>query len=42
MIQTITNEEILTALEGTRRQYLVGDLKLPQALRNQHSNDLEI
>lgn len=42
MIQTITNEEILTALEGTRRQYLVGDLKLPQALRHQHSKDLEI
>lgn len=38
----ITNDEIANAMEGLRRQYLVGNLKLPQKLMHVSSEKLEI
>lgn len=39
---TITNEQICNALKGVRRQYLAGELKLPQTLRHIDTPELEI
>ncbi len=38
----IENNEITKAMEGVTRQYLVGNLKLPQKLQHIKSEDLEI
>lgn len=38
----IENNEIAKAMEGVTRQYLVGNLKLPQKLQHIKSEDLEI
>ena len=42
MIESISNAEINKALEGTTRQYLVGNLARPQALEYFPNVDLEI
>lgn len=38
----IEKKDIASSLEGVRRQYLVGDLKLPQKLNHIKKNDIEI
>lgn len=38
----ISNETIQSALEGVSRQYLVGDLKIPQILNHIHSDKIEV
>ena len=38
----IGKKDIASSLEGVRRQYLVGDLKIPQKLNHIKKNDVEI
>jgi len=41
-IVVIKEEKIIESLKNSTRQYLVGNLKLPQILRNYNNKDLEI
>jgi len=41
-IKKISNESISDSLRGNTRQYLIGNLKLPQELEHIHDSDLEI
>ena len=42
MFNKLTASDIETALQGTTRQYLVGQLKLPQALAHIDDSEIEI
>ena len=42
MFQKLNAEEIRTALQGNTRQYLVGQLKLPQSLSHIDDGNIEI
>lgn len=42
MFKKLTNQEIQSSLDGNTRQYLVGNLKLPQALKHIDDQNIEI